>query len=241
MVLECKNLIKRFGGVTAVNGVSKSFEHGTIHGLIGPNGAGKTTFFNMLTGFLRPDDGGVWIDNQNMTGVSAHKCAAAGVSRTFQDTRVFPGLTLLDNLYAAAEFDTWTLLGQRPNTEIKERAHDMLELIEMEDMKNKQANDLSYGQKKLLDFATVLMTEPEYVLLDEPVAGVNPSLITNIKDFVVTITDETTPIIVEHNMDFAMNVCEELNVMHQGQIIATGTTEEVQKDQTVRDAYLGGV
>lgn len=241
MTLACRNLTRKFGGITAVDDVSTTFEAGTIHGLIGPNGAGKTTFFDLLTGFISPDRGTVEFNDVDITDHPINKRAKAGLVRTFQDTRVFEGLTLLENLYVATDHDNRTLLGGDPQEETTERAWELLEIVELEELGDEKAAELSYGQQKLLDFATGLMREPDVLLLDEPVAGINPSLIRDIERFILNVREEgTTPIIVEHNMDFAMRLCDEIHVLHQGSIIAHGTPAEVRADQQVLDAYLGG-
>lgn len=241
MTLACDDLTKRFGGITAVDGVTTRFESGTIHGLIGPNGAGKTTLFNLFSGFLSPDDGIVTYDGVDVTDYPINKRARSGLVRTFQNTRVFGGLTLLENLYVAAEMDLRTLLGSDPGEDTRRRALELLDLVGLSEMRQEPASELSYGQQKLLDFVTVLMADPDVVLLDEPVAGINPSLVTDIEAFILEMREQgVTPIVVEHNMDFAMGLCEEIRVMHQGAIIATGSAEEIQADQQVLDAYLGG-
>lgn len=242
MTLACTDVTKSFGAITAVDDVSAEFSPGTIYGLIGPNGAGKTTFFDVLSGFRSPDVGRISLEGDDITGWSPNKRAKHGLCRTFQGGSLFPGLTVEENLYVSYNSTVREQLRSEPPEHARELADELLELLDMADKSHLLASELSGGQQKLTEFGTLVMTDPDYVLFDEPVSGVNPTLINDIKDFIYEMTEDAgiTPIIVEHNMEFVMDVCEEIRVLDQGRIIKRGPPEEIQQDEDVIDAYLGG-
>lgn len=250
--LRVENLEKRFGGITAVDGVSFTVESGSLTGLIGPNGAGKSTTFNCIAGVHRPNGGSVEFNGEDITGRKPHQIAHRGLVRTFQIARELKEMTVLENLMLAP-------LDQRGETlwrsvapiarreiieeehELRERVWETLELFEIDHLAHEYAGNLSGGQRKLLEMARALMTDPDMVLLDEPLAGVNPSLEVKLMERIHDLREEGyTFLLVEHDMDIIMEHCEHVIVMHQGQNLAQGTPKEVTSDERVIEAYLGG-
>jgi ABC-type branched-subunit amino acid transport system ATPase component len=240
-VLAAHGLTKAFGGVVAVDGASLEVREGLVNGLIGPNGSGKTTFFNLVTGMTRPDAGQVTLDGHDATGWTPHRIAHAGVGRTFQLCRIFPRLTVLDNMLVALRRTRLReLLGGLRNRSDIERARTWLARVGIEHLEAAEARDLSYGQQKLLELAAVLMAEPSLVLLDEPAGGINPSLIERIATLVRDLNAEgRTFLVVEHNMDLVMRLCDHVVVFDRGRLLAEGTPAEVRSDERVLEAYLG--
>lgn len=240
---------KSFGGITAVDGASLEVEPGKITALIGPNGAGKTTLFNIVTGFYAPDSGKIYFEGRSITGKSAHAIAGRGLVRTFQLTRALGKLSVLDNMLLAAPGQTgermfsawfvpWVIRGQEERN--RERAMELLELFELADKKDDYAATLSGGQRKLLELARALMMGPRMILLDEPMAGINPTLGARLLGHVERLRDEgMTFVLVEHDMDVVMRVSEHVIVMANGEVITEGSADEVRKEQKVIDAYLG--
>ncbi len=231
--LRTEAVSKAFGGVHALTGCSLTARAGEITGLIGPNGSGKTTLFNVMTGYERIDAGHVYLGDQPITGAAPARVFALGVGRTFQLTRVFPRLTVLENMLVPA---------QRGHTsrQHRQRALDLLAFTGIADHAGALAGTLSYGQRKLLELAYVLVSEPAVVLLDEPAGGVNPSLIHHIADRIRELNSEgRTFLIVEHNMDFVMDLCHQVTVLDSGTVVASGPPEEIRANPRVLDAYLG--
>ena len=227
MKLEVHDVVRSFGGVRAVDGASLDVEPGSITGLIGPNGAGKSTLFNCITGFVRPQSGRVLLDGRRIDRHATHRIARAGLVRTFQTPRALKRMTVLDNVLVAAD---------RPD-----RAHELLELVRLDEHAGALAGTLSGGQRKLLDLVRVLMTEPRIVLLDEPMAGVSPTLRVELLEHILTLRrdNDMTFLIVEHDLDFVMRASDTVIVMNDGRVIASGTPDEVRADEHVVDAYLG--
>jgi neutral amino acid transport system ATP-binding protein len=240
-VLRTDELTRTFGGVVAVEKVSLEIREGLINGLIGPNGSGKTTFFNLVTGMIRPDSGRVTIDGRDVTAWAPHRIAHTGVGRTFQLCRVFPRLTVLDNmLVALRRTGLRELLGGLRNRADTDRAQMWLARVGIEHLQTAEARDLSYGQHKLLELAAVLMAEPSLILLDEPAGGINPALIERLAAFIRDLNAEgRTFLIVEHNMDLVTSLCDHVEVLDRGRPIASGTPTEIQSDERVLEAYLG--
>jgi ABC-type branched-subunit amino acid transport system ATPase component len=239
--LETTGLTKAFGGVVALDAVSVSFQHGRVNALIGPNGSGKTTFFNCVTGMVRPDRGRVSYRGGDITGKAPHAVAAAGIGRTFQLCRVFPRMTVLDNVLVAARPAgiVGFLRGARGRTET-DRARGWLTRLGIEHLADAEARNLSWGQQKLLELAGVLMSEPDTVLLDEPAGGVNPALLDRIAALVRDLNAAgTTFVIVEHNMELVMSISDHIVVLDRGRPIAAGPPAAVRADERVLGAYLG--
>jgi branched-chain amino acid transport system ATP-binding protein len=250
--LRVQDLRKEFGGITAVDGASFQVEEGTLTGLIGPNGAGKSTTFNCITGVLEPTAGAVYFRGEEITGLEPHTVANRGLVRTFQIARELEEMTVLENMMLAPRGQRGESLWRSvlPFTrnavvdqegEVLERCWEMLDFFEIDHLAHEYAGTLSGGQRKLLELARALLTEPEMLLLDEPFAGVNPSLEARLLEHVHELREQGyTFLIVEHDMDLIMENCEHVIVMHQGKVLMEGAPEEVRTDQRVIEAYLGG-
>jgi ABC-type branched-subunit amino acid transport system ATPase component len=240
-LLEAQGISKAFGGIRALDMCSVSVEKGSITGLIGPNGSGKTTLFNVMTGYERIDNGQVRFQDQTITNSTPDKVFRLGVGRTFQLTRIFPRLTVLENMHVAAQRnDLKGLLSRWSSTHEQKRALELLDFVGLTPLKALPAGNLSYGQKKLLEFAFVLIAEPQVILLDEPAGGVNPTMINYLTDRIRALNSQgITFLIVEHNMEFVMGLCQQVMVMHRGTKIAEGTPVEVRENPAVLEAYLG--
>jgi len=240
-LLEVSHLSKRFGGVVAVDGCSLSVAEQSITGLIGPNGSGKTTVFNLVTGFIPPDSGEVRYKSQAIGGMGPDRIYARGIGRTFQLARIFPRLTTLENmLVPVRRAGLRALLSHGQWGHERDRAMQMLEFMEISHVARTLAGALSYGQRKLLELAAVMMARPDLVLLDEPAGGVNPALLEKIGGHIHELNRQgVTFLIVEHNMGFVMNLCHQVVVLHQGRAIASGDPKTVRQNPAVLDAYLG--
>ena len=245
-LLRTDGITKAYGGVHALNGATISVEEGTVAGLIGPNGSGKTTLFNVITGYERPDAGEVYFGDMTITNYAPDKVFAAGIGRTFQLTRIFPRLTVIENMLIAAQGrdKPKNLLGRFGRdawTHHRRHAMDLLEFVGIERHANLLAGSLSYGQRKLLELAYVLVADPAVLLLDEPAGGVNPTLVNHIADRIRQLNAEQgkTFLIVEHNMEFVMGLCSTITVLESGAAVASGPPEKIKTDKRVLDAYLG--
>ena len=229
--LVVEGLRKSFGGVVAVNGVSLTLEAGRIYGLIGPNGSGKTTFFNCITGVEARDAGRVHFNGERIDGLRPYQIARRGVGRTFLVIRVFPELTALENLLVVTR-------GSR--VEATERALEQLRFVKLEPLRDEYAGNLSYGQQKLVEFVRMLMRDPSLILLDEPAAGVNRTLLNDLLEAVRRLRDRgKTVLLVEHDMKVVMGLCETVFVLDHGEKIAEGPPGVIQTDERVIEAYFG--
>jgi len=241
-LLEINNLTKSFGGLMAVHNCTFSVEEGSITALIGPNGAGKTTVFNLISGILPIDSGRVIFNGERIEDLPPHKITRKGLSRTFQISRDLMEMSVIENLIVHSP--TQGLLDLLKGSILKQeldQAMELLEFVGITHLAQAKAKSLSYGQKKLMEFAATLMTEPRMILLDEPAGGINPALLENIMEKITEVNKRgVTFLIVEHNMDVVMNLCNPVVVMAYGEVLAQGTPEAVQNDSQVLEAYLGG-
>ena len=248
-LLEIRGLVKRFLGVTAVDQVDLIVEPGELVSLIGPNGSGKTTLFNCVTGYLAADGGRVRLRGRDLTNLAPHRVARLGVARTFQQVSVFPRLSALENLLVfLQQHQEEHLLArllrtprlQRLEAEAVERARRLLDLVGLTDKADAGAGSLSYGQRKLLAFAAALMSDPDLLLLDEPAAAVNPTMINQMKDHILALHRQgKTVLLVEHNMEVVMDISQRVVVLDHGQKIAEGSPEAIRRDSRVIEAYFG--
>jgi len=240
-LLTAQGICKAFGGIRALDTCSISVEEGSITGLIGPNGSGKTTMFNVITGYERSDSGQVMFQGQNITNASPAKIFRLGIGRTFQLTRIFPRMTVMENMHVAVQRnDLKGLLSRWSMSHEQQRALELLDFVGLAKLKDDLAGTLSFGQKKLLEFACILIAEPKVILLDEPAGGVNPTMVNYLAERIRTLNQRgITFLVVEHNMEFVMSLCSKVMVMHRGTRIAEGTPAEVRSNPAVLEAYLG--
>ncbi|OKY79071.1 MAG: ABC-type branched-chain amino acid transport system, ATPase component [Candidatus Methanohalarchaeum thermophilum] len=250
-ILSVKNLKKTFDGITAVDGCTLDVEKGTITGLIGPNGAGKTTLFNIITGFYKPDSGEIVFKNKKIDQLPTYKITHQGLVRTFQITKALNRMKVIENLMLSPKKQTgesliWPIFNPKKvgkeEEEIRDKAMELLEFFDLMELKDEYAGALSGGQKKLLELARALMTDPDMILLDEVFAGVNPTLSNKLLDYIKELRDDgVTFFLIEHDIPLVMEACQEVYVMSEGKVIAKGEPEEIKNDQKVLDAYLGVV
>ena len=250
-ILELSGVSKAYGGVQAVTDCDFTVPEGAVIGLIGPNGAGKSTTIDLVSGFQNPDSGSIRFAGTEIAGMPAHKISRLGLIRTFQASREWAKLTVMENMLVAAPprgreavwrslFQAGRLRSEESNDRVNARV--ILERLNLIALKDERAGNLSGGQKRLLEFARILMARPRMVLLDEPLAGVNPVLSERIHDAIKTLqSEQITVLLVEHNLPFVEGVCDSVIVMALGKRIATGSMEEMRADRHVVDAYLGEV
>jgi neutral amino acid transport system ATP-binding protein len=239
-LLEVEGIAKRFGGVTAIDDCSLQVTEGTVTALIGPNGSGKTTLFNVVTGYLPADTGVMSFAGRRFDRPDPGRLYRSGLTRTFQQARVFASLTLVENLVAAIHQSWRSLLRARVSTSDVHQAREVLEQFGIAHLADRRAGELSFGQRKLLEFGTVLMSRPRLVLLDEPTSGVNPLMVEAMERHVRRLNEQgLTFLIVEHDMNLVMRLCDPVIVLDHGAKIAEGHPDEVRSDPRVLDAYLG--
>ncbi|MCO8256830.1 ABC transporter ATP-binding protein [Haladaptatus sp. AB618] len=237
-----RDVTKTFGGLTAVDHVDIEVGDGDIVGLIGSNGAGKSTLFNCITGALQVDEGTIEFNGTDITGTKENVIAQRGIVRVFQEVRVYEGMTARENLLASVDHgseSTFDLFRPYPDA-VTERADELLDRVGIPSEGDTLAADLNYGHRKLLELAMALMTDAELLLLDEPAAGLNPTTRTELRTLLGEINEEKTLLVVEHNMDFVMNICDRIYVLNNGELLAEGQPEAIQNDERVQQAYLGG-
>jgi len=250
-VLTVKNLNMRFGGLQAVHDCSFEIQKGTITGLIGPNGAGKTTMFNLIAGELRPTSGQIIFEGENIAGLPTHEMFHRGIVRTFQIPHEFAKMTVLENLMVVPPaqpgeriFNNWLNAAsvRRREREVREAAEAALEFLSIQHLRDEPAGNLSGGQKKLLELGRTMMTDAKLVLLDEPGAGVNPTLLLKIREMIAQLRETRgyTFCVIEHDMDLIASLCDPVIVLAEGSVLTEGTMDEVRTNPEVLDAYLGG-
>ena len=249
-VLELKKLCRYFGGLKAVHEVDLVLQEHALNGLIGPNGSGKTTIFNVITGIYEPTAGEVLLEKQSVGGFEPYMINQMGIARTFQNIRLFPNLTVLDNVriayhphagYGMKDAIMRTKLYDVKERELTERAQDFLRVFNLQDRQAEIASNLPYGEQRRLEIARALASEPKILLLDEPAAGMNPKEVKTLMELIHFVRDQfdLTVLLIEHQMRVVMGICEKITVMDFGEVISRGTPNEVQRDKRVIEAYLG--
>lgn len=243
-LLQVQGLKKAYGAIQAVGGVSFEVQAGEIFGVIGPNGSGKTTLFNSMLGQIAPDEGQILLHGQDVSRLGPLALSRRGVGRTFQTLQVFGKMSVRDNLIVAAQEHQGSLLSRMfapGDSGLGARADALIDQFHIRHVAHKKAGELSYGQQKLVDIAMAFMSEPDLVLLDEPCAGVNPSLVGGISSLLKELnrSRKGSFVVIEHNMDFVMDLCHRIMVMVEGQVMAIGTPAEIRANKQVLDAYLG--
>ncbi len=250
-MIQVREIVKRFGGLVAVDHCTLEVERGTITGLIGPNGAGKSTLFNIIAGFIKPDEGQVLLDGEDVTGLPPHRLFDKGLVRTFQIPHELTRMTVLENLMLVPSnqsgenlFNAWLRPGQARADErrVRDKAEEVLDMLQLSHLRHELAGNLSGGQKKLLEIGRTMMVEPRVVLLDEPGAGVNRTLLAEISKVIQTLNRERgyTFCIIEHDMDLIAELCDPVICMAQGKVLAQGTMDEIRHNEAVLEAYFGG-
>jgi branched-chain amino acid transport system ATP-binding protein len=245
-ILETKGLGKRFGAFAANGDIDFSVREGELRAVIGPNGAGKTTFFNLLAGVARPTDGEIYFRGERITHVTGSQRVARGIAKAFQTANIYPDETVLQNCRLAALarvtgfFALEVLRSSRRLAEVDRIANEALELLDLQPLSSERAGDLSHGDKKRLDIAIALATQPRILLLDEPVAGMSLEEVHKTDGLIRGLAKRMTVLLIEHDMTMIMGISDSITVLHQGRILAEGTPAEIRANVTVQEAYLGG-
>jgi branched-chain amino acid transport system ATP-binding protein len=243
-MLRVENLSKSFGGVHAMNGVTLDFPARSLTAIIGPNGAGKTTFFNLISGHIRADTGSVWLDGENVMGLSSLQIVRRGMCRAFQVASIFPDMTLEESVVAAVtsrQGHLFSLARRAPLPSARARAHEIIDLLGLGHRGDAASRNLSHGEQKLLDIALALALEPKVLLLDEPTAGMGAEERWDMIEKVYDLwrSAELTVVFIEHDMDIVFKIAESIRVLKYGQVLAEGTADQIRRNQEVIDAYLG--
>ena len=240
-ILETKNLSKHFGALVAVDGVDYEVDSGELRSIIGPNGAGKTTFFNMIAGDLIPTSGQVIFDGADVSEVPAHERSHMGIGRTYQITNIFPKLSVLENIRIAAQsrkmtFNLWSTVPS--HKELIGRADEIIERINLTEKRDELAGTLAHGEQRYLEIGIALATDPKLLLLDEPTAGMSPEETIQTGEFIKSLADPLTIVLVEHDMEVVLGISDKITVLHNGAFLAEGTVEEVRANAEVQRVYL---
>ncbi len=246
IILKVEGLTHRYGDFIALKDVSLEVGRGCLTALIGPNGAGKTTFYNVISGRFKPSEGRIFFDRREITGMEPYKLSAMGLSRSFQITNIFSDLTVLENvmvpivLHQGKGFHLWSILEN--DVELKNEALKVLDMVGLSDVADRPARELAYGDKRLIEVGIVLASQPRLVLLDEPTAGMNPEETEQMIHLIRNLAQKlgTTFFLTEHDMKVVFSIAEYIYVLHQGQLLAKGTPEQIKENIKVREAYLGG-
>ncbi len=245
ILLETASVTRRFGGLTALDGVSTSVKEGEVRGIIGPNGAGKTTLFNVITGELKPSSGKIFLKGEDITDLPPYAICRKGLSRTFQLTLVFPEMTVLESVWVGVNsrsrhpWNPVALAGKIGGA--REKTEELCQRVGLWEKRNELACNLSYGDQKVLEIAMALSTEPSVLLLDEPTQGVSPQETDAIGEVVERLSKQMTVVLIEHSMDVVLRLCHVITVLSEGRVIAEGAPEEVRRNEEVQRIYLGEV
>ncbi len=244
-ILKTESVTKRFGGLVAVNQVNLTIEENRLTSIIGPNGAGKTTFFNLLSGLMKPDEGKIFFGSVNITGYPSHRVAKQGMARSFQLLSLFNELTLFENIRMAVQAEKGHGLKMLSSIgalrDVNDRAFEIVQAIGLEGKENITAKNLSYGDRRILDIGISLASNPKLLLLDEPTSGLASRETGKMAEFIQGLARDLTLVLIEHDMSIVLSISDHIAVLHQGRVIAEGTPAEIQQNEEVQEAYLGGL